>query len=216
MWLGILAKSITATEIIFWLNQWSQIGKLSTDFKSQRLPPTAPHPHPNPCVNITNMNVSLKNETMMPVRKLTSFNHFLIKLISTSSFGPSCSSCVSTHCDLVTPYRDRDLGQILTQVMACCLEAPSHFLNQCGPLAFTWGHCDKNIWRYGSVKQDWKLHSDLLGTNELTVVKYIHSFISNLPIRTLLAETLPEYIHRRAYRYPELNVARRCWIHTCG
>ena len=37
-------------------------------------------------------------------------------------------------------------GSTLTQVMACCLMAPSHYLNQCWltiskvPLAFTWGY----------------------------------------------------------------------------
>ena len=30
------------------------------------------------------------------------------------------------HCGLVTPY-----GSPLAQVMACCLAAPSHYLNQC-------------------------------------------------------------------------------------
>ena len=31
----------------------------------------------------------------------------------------------------MTPYGNRDLGQHLAQVMACCLTAPSHYLNQC-------------------------------------------------------------------------------------
>ena len=34
-----------------------------------------------------------------------------------------------THCGLVTPYGDRS-GSSLAQVMACCLTAPSHYLNQ--------------------------------------------------------------------------------------
>ena len=38
---------------------------------------------------------------------------------------------VSTHCGLVTPYvSDKDLGQHLAQVIACCLAAPSHHLDQ--------------------------------------------------------------------------------------
>ena len=37
---------------------------------------------------------------------------------------------VLTHCGLVTPYRDIDLGQH-DQVMACCLTSPSHYLSQC-------------------------------------------------------------------------------------
>ena len=36
------------------------------------------------------------------------------------------------HCGLVTPYGDTDRsGSALAQVMACCLMAPSHYLNQC-------------------------------------------------------------------------------------
>ena len=35
-----------------------------------------------------------------------------------------------THCGLVTPYGVRYLGSTLVQVMACCLTAPSHYLNQ--------------------------------------------------------------------------------------
>ena len=34
-------------------------------------------------------------------------------------------------CGLVTPYGDINLGQHWAQVMACCLTAPSHYLNQC-------------------------------------------------------------------------------------
>ena len=37
---------------------------------------------------------------------------------------------VLTHCGLMTPYNDRS-GSTLAQVMACCLTAPSHYLNQC-------------------------------------------------------------------------------------
>ena len=35
-----------------------------------------------------------------------------------------------THCVLVKPYCERS-GSTLAQVMACCLTAPSHYLNQC-------------------------------------------------------------------------------------
>ena len=39
-------------------------------------------------------------------------------------------------CDLVTPCSEIDLGlqSTLAQAMACCLTAPSHFLNHCWPL----------------------------------------------------------------------------------
>ena len=43
-------------------------------------------------------------------------------------FGTFQSNQISyslTHCGLVTPYGD------MAQVMACCLRAPSHYLNQC-------------------------------------------------------------------------------------
>ena len=41
--------------------------------------------------------------------------------------------CSLTHCGLVTPYGGREFlsGWTLAQVMACCLTAPSHYLNQC-------------------------------------------------------------------------------------
>ena len=39
--------------------------------------------------------------------------------------------CQLTHCGLVTPYGDWDLGQHWLKIMACCLTAPSHYLNQC-------------------------------------------------------------------------------------
>ena len=40
-------------------------------------------------------------------------------------------TCCFTHWGLVTPYGDMNLGRHLAQVMACCLTAPSHCLNQC-------------------------------------------------------------------------------------
>ena len=49
--------------------------------------------------------------------------------------APHLSSQISwipglTHCGLVMPYSDR-FGSTLVQVMAWCLTAPSHYLNQC-------------------------------------------------------------------------------------
>ena len=38
-----------------------------------------------------------------------------------------------THCGLVMPWWHRS-GLTLAQVMACCLTAPSHYLNQCWPV----------------------------------------------------------------------------------
>ena len=41
--------------------------------------------------------------------------------------------CDLTHCGLVAPYGDIDLGQqsTLVQAMPCCLTAPNHYLEQC-------------------------------------------------------------------------------------
>ena len=38
---------------------------------------------------------------------------------------------VFTHWGIVTPYGRRRSGSPLAQVLACCLTAPSHFMNQC-------------------------------------------------------------------------------------
>ena len=52
----------------------------------------------------------------------------------------------------------------LVQVMACCLTAPSHYLNQCWLIInkvlwhSSWGYYYKKIWRYQSVNQDGRLH----------------------------------------------------------
>ena len=49
-----------------------------------------------------------------------------------SKIWPTSPISVLTHWGLVTPFGDIDLGQYwLTQVMACCLTALSHYLNQC-------------------------------------------------------------------------------------
>ena len=42
-----------------------------------------------------------------------------------NNFGPL------THCGLVTSYLRQGSRSTLAQVMACCLTAPSHYLNQC-------------------------------------------------------------------------------------
>ena len=51
-----------------------------------------------------------------------------------------------THCGLVTPYGDKRSGSTLAQVTACCLTAPSHYLNQCWLIIskVLW-HSSKNI-----------------------------------------------------------------------
>ena len=46
-------------------------------------------------------------------------------LLTFSHYVPLSATKDLTHCGLVTPYDDRDLGH---QVMACCLMTPSHHL----------------------------------------------------------------------------------------
>ena len=41
-----------------------------------------------------------------------------------------CADQELTPCSLVMPYGERS-GLTLAEVMACCLTAPSHYLNQC-------------------------------------------------------------------------------------
>ena len=51
------------------------------------------------------------------------------------SFPMSPPSCFMkgelTHCGLGTPYGWHSSESTMAQVMACCLTAPSHYLNQC-------------------------------------------------------------------------------------
>ena len=50
------------------------------------------------------------------------------------NIGPTrFALCVDllTHCDLVTSCKRQGSRSTLAQVMACCLMAPSHYLNQC-------------------------------------------------------------------------------------
>ena len=47
-----------------------------------------------------------------------------------SIWGRTKPPLTLTHWGLVKPFGDRS-GSTLTQVMACCLTAPSHYLNQC-------------------------------------------------------------------------------------
>ena len=53
-------------------------------------------------------------------------------LVGLSPFGAKSlpEQIMTQLCGLVTPYGDRS-GPTLAQVMACCLTAPSHYLNQC-------------------------------------------------------------------------------------
>ena len=55
------------------------------------------------------------------------FSIFLLTRSTMASVGHN----ELTHWGLVTPYGDKRSGSTLAQVMACCLTAPSHYLNQC-------------------------------------------------------------------------------------
>ena len=73
---------------------------------------------------------------------------------------------IKTHWGLVTPFGDRS-GSALAQVVACCLTAPSHYLNQC------WFIISKVLWHSSefpkvSLKITFlKLNWNLPGANEL-------------------------------------------------
>ena len=84
------------------------------------------------------------------------------------------------YCVQVKPFGDGKTGQTLAQVLACCLTAPSHYLNQCWllltyrqwrPVAFIRGQFHN---RYLQVINHWNkleyyysMYSNLPGTNEL-------------------------------------------------
>ena len=97
----------------------------------------------------------------------------------------------STSCDFTfVPYSSRWLviiaaiwwhgsGSTLAQVMAWCLTAPSHYLNQCWLIineilwhSFTWGWFHRKFSRYLILIWIWKvsiLQPNLPGVNELTL-----------------------------------------------
>ena len=66
-------------------------------------------------------------------------------------------SATLTHCSLVMPYDDT-IWSTLVQVMACCLMATSHYLNQCWlivyevlvhfPLSNFTGNAQKKVWKW--------------------------------------------------------------------
>ena len=55
-----------------------------------------------------------------------------VSMVTSVAINQPLESDWLTHCGLVTSYGDKDLGpHWSTEVMACCLMAPSHYLNQC-------------------------------------------------------------------------------------
>ena len=74
--------------------------------------------------------------------------------------GTECSSTSLTHCGLI--WRQRT-GSTLVLVIACCLAAPSHYLNQCwlhqwSPVTFILGQFHKGCLNHQSLKYVWQLH----------------------------------------------------------
>ena len=60
-----------------------------------------------------------------------SFKKMHLKM-SSGKWRPSCLGLnVLTYCGLLMPYDNKDLVSTLLQVMACCHQATSHYLNQC-------------------------------------------------------------------------------------
>ena len=80
---------------------------------------------------------------------------------------------ILTHCGLMMPYGNMDLGQHwLSFVMACCLMALSHNLNQCWYIIdrVLWHSSDNNFTgsRYHFIKWIWKF--DVWNYEELKII----------------------------------------------
>ena len=93
--------------------------------------------------------------------------------------------------------RRQETESTLAQVMACCLTAPSHYLNQ------WWLIISKVLWhssegiivrRYQSVKQDWKLHFlDRTQMSQGPMSWYYHAF--NIKLWITAGMTLSWYLY---------------------
>ena len=80
--------------------------------------------------------------------------------------SPGKRSTNLTLCGLVMPYGDMKTGSTLAQIMACCLQATSHYLNQCWLiistctskiqwLTFIWGQFYPRYYSHQSLKLVW-------------------------------------------------------------
>ena len=99
--------------------------------------------------NFTGTSAVLPSNGLSNFRVISKVKTRISQLKELNSLGPS---------DAIWRWRS---WSTLVQVMACCLTAPSHYLNQC------WLIISKVLWhssediiirRYQSVKQDWRLH----------------------------------------------------------
>ena len=97
----------------------------------------------------------------------------ICKLISwiTEQFYPYPSGLLNWNCELYDPVQVNSLWPsdaiwrqwsrlTLVQVMACCLTAPSHYLNQCWliiTVTFIWGQFHLRHHSHQSISLVWKL-----------------------------------------------------------
>ena len=78
------------------------------------------HTQHEPC-NITDNTLRLRHNRL----------HFASAVFQNEFSWMRMLEFLLTHCGLVMSLGNIDLGSTLAQVMACCLTAPSHYLNQC-------------------------------------------------------------------------------------
>ena len=87
-----------------------------------------------------------------------------------------------THCGLVMPYGHNITWPTLAEVMACCLTAPSHYLNQCWLSKNKMRAISQNIPQPPITKSDSKFTfqnflSVFLVVNELLLSLYHHCVV---------------------------------------
>ena len=75
--------------------------------------------------------VSMKKQLHKTVELLVIFHTQSCHSIGMWEVDSYCTSINLTHCGLMMPYGNNRSGSTLAQVMACCLIAPNHYVNQC-------------------------------------------------------------------------------------
>ena len=134
--------------------------------------------------SVTYIYIKLQTILMPMLRK-----HIQIHIIKTfSKFSHTCVKCLSYIIDSLWPSdtisRQR-YGSTLSQVMACCVTAPSHYLNQCWliMIAVQWHSYSCNFTRVAfaisitkvCMKMTYlKFYSNFPGASELTFWSMTH------------------------------------------
>ena len=99
----------------------------------------------------------------------------------------ACIAKTLTHCGLVTPLGDR-FGSTLTQVMAWCLTAPSHYLNQCWLISkVLWHSPDSNYTMVSTVYMRIRYQNNRFGNYMYVISVWWPRFVKfsmRLPIST--------------------------------